>query len=457
MDVRFTIVKNYIEEKLKELSELGKTYSEEKINTLAKNLSETNKNIDEIKKLIDNKFSYQARKIAHNQHLATLKEYYLSNIDKLKKGNNCYLLSYDEGIKVLEQASIKEIKQIDEERKLVSINKTTKGFTKTNNSNNDYELIISDIAYLLGIDYAKTYRIFDENMNPNGILNQIFTTETERFLNIEETLQFIKEESSKFVLKQEIINYHDKHVRHGINKATNLKEYKENIEYMFKLFACLPDITKKNIEKLKKEYLNLLIFELVINSLNNNYSSIGIIVNKEKQKYTYRLSLSYNQYVFENPKIKEQETIVNFYILDKEKLLHILVSNYYNYVKELSNLIYDNKITLEPLIDKVIGEHLEYDEYDKYHKVIKNNIKLLINEVESNKQFEEETEEDKNQYNINNQLYDERISPFVENYVADEYEDEKGSAALVVVVAVVLLITILLILGAVYAISKVEM
>ena len=98
----------HIKERLNTLEELGKEYSEEKINTLAENLSSSDKTLTEVCTLIDNKFSNQVRKINHNKYLASLKEYYLASIDKLKKGNNCYLLSYEQGVKVLEQAYISD-------------------------------------------------------------------------------------------------------------------------------------------------------------------------------------------------------------------------------------------------------------------------------------------------------------------------------------------------------------
>ena len=161
---RKTLIIEHINERLKELEELGKIYSEEKINSLAENLAETDKSLNEINTLIDNKFSNQVRKINHNNYLASLQEYYIANIDKLKKGNNCYLLSYDQGVKVIEQAFIKDEKQINPNLTRVVINNNKKGYKKENSTNNDYELIMSDIAYLLNIPYANTYRIFDSKM-----------------------------------------------------------------------------------------------------------------------------------------------------------------------------------------------------------------------------------------------------------------------------------------------------
>ena len=194
MDDRKTLILQHINERLTSLKELGKVYSPEKIDELATKLSNSPKTLTEIYTLIDNKFSNQVRKINHNKYLASLQEYYIASIDKLKKNNNCYLLSYEHGIKVLEQANIKELKDINPYIKKVSINNEKIGYQKENSVNNDYELIMSDIAYLLKIEYANTYRIFDKDMKPKGVVNISFETKNEKFLNLEETLQFINDD-----------------------------------------------------------------------------------------------------------------------------------------------------------------------------------------------------------------------------------------------------------------------
>ena len=132
MEEKKALIINHIKQRIKSLKELGKLYSEEKINTLAINLLSTNKPIEDIYILIDNKFATQVRKIKHKNYLASLKEYYISSIDKLKKGNNCYLLSYDQGVKVLEQAYIEELKDINPYQKLVNVNKERQGINMIN-------------------------------------------------------------------------------------------------------------------------------------------------------------------------------------------------------------------------------------------------------------------------------------------------------------------------------------
>ena len=450
-DKRVLIIK-YIHDRLSKLEELGKKYSEDSINKLADNLIALNKPLEEIYALIDNKFSYQARKISHNNYLASLKEYYLENIDKLKKNNNCYLLSYNEGTKVLEQAKVTSIKK-DNKIDYVSINDKY-GYRKENSKENDYELIMSDIAYLMDIPYAKTYRIFNEKMEPTGIICGSMEGKNERFLNLEETFSFIKEESNKFMLKSKIINYHDKNIKYGITQVFESDLVKDSIDYVLDLFACLPDITKENIEELKASYLKVKVFELLTNSLNNNLENYGIIINKKDKKYTYEFAPTYNKSETKNDMLSKDETICNFFVVDKEDLINILFKNYYKYVKELTNMIIDNNVTMYKIIDKVTKEHLEFDEYKNYKEILKynydkferiyktSNLEILDKEIRDN----------------NNNQYLFRIAPYIDNYDFDAFDEtieNKGSVILVGALGIVLVITIVIIGFAIYIISKV--
>lgn len=458
MEDKRQLLINHIRTRVSSLNELGRVYSDDKIFALADKLLVSNKPIEELYTLIDNRFSTQIRKINHNNYLASLREYYLSSIEKLTKGNNCYLLSYDQGVKVLEQAYIKDLKNINQFTKLVKINNENKGYKKDNGINNDYELIMSDIAYLLKLEYARTYRIFDGNMNPQGIVNITFDGPNERFLNMEEVLRFIKEESPKFTLTQELINYHDKNIRYGLKTPTSKDDYRENLEYVIKLFKALPDITDENIAELKEDYLKIKVFELLTNSLNNNLSNIGIIVNKESLKYTYRLSPAYNKYTVDLPSIGKDNTICNFFIVNKKELLNTLIKSYYREVKEILSLIVNNKKTIIPIINQIIKEHLDFDEYTKYHKVVEENITMIEELLLEKKKMTPDTQDEEAINADNNILYNNRIMPFLDNYVADDYEEpNRGSTIITLIVTIILFITIAVILLAIYSISKMNM
>ena len=69
-----------------------------------------------------------------------------------------------------------------------------------------------------------------------------------------------------------------------------------------------------------------------------------------------------------------------------------------------------------------------------------------------------DTEDDEEINKTNDALYNERIAPFMENYVSDEYEEpSKGSTILTAIVAFILCATIVIVLLAIYAISKMNM
>ncbi len=451
-DKKKLIIK-YINDRLEKLEELGKKYSPEKIEKLADNLVALDKPLEEIYALIDNKFSYQARKINHNNYLSSLKEYYLANIEKLKKGNNCYLLSYEKGSKVLEQARVKTISRINDNLELVSVNKGY-GYKKKNSKDNDYELIMSDIAYLLNIPYAKTYRMFDDKMNPIGILNSSMEEKNEKFLNLEEALSFIKEESNKFLLKNKITCYHDKNMKYGIMEVFETSVIKDSIDYVFDLFACLPDITKENIEELKNAYLQVKVFEILTNSLNNNLTNYGIIVNKEEKKYKYRFAPTFNKYVTKDNNLSKSETICNFFIIEKQDLIDLLLKHYYKYIKELIFLIIDNNVTLYKIIDKLTKEHLEYEEYKNYKEILKYNYDLLEKKVKGI----EDKDIDKTIRDNNNDRYLFRIAPYLDNYDYESFDESienRGSVLLVSALGIVLIITIVIIGFAIYIVSKV--
>ena len=83
----------------------------------------------------------------------------------------------------------------------------------------------------------------------------------------------------------------------------------------------------------------------------------------------------------------------------------------------------------------------------------------MIEELVSIKKIStQDTSDDEETDKVNNDLYNERIAPFIDNYVADEYEEpNKGSTILTAIVAFILCTTIAVVLLAIYAISKMNM
>ena len=115
-----------------------------------------------------------------------------------------------------------------------------------------------------------------------------------------------------------------------------------------------------------------------------------------------------------------------------------------------------NKETLISIIDQVIKEHLSFDEYNKYIDLVSDNFKMITDIVEVKKEREPDTKEDIARYKDNNILYENRIAPFLTNYVGD-YDTDKGSTILTAVVTLILFITVGIILLAIFAVSRMDM
>ena len=83
---------------------------------------------------------------------------------------------------------------------------------------------MSDIAYLLNIDYAKTYRVFDKNMEPKGIININLEEENERLAIVHQELMRLESQRKK----QEYIEMKErKHQEYLEMKERKHQEYLE--------------------------------------------------------------------------------------------------------------------------------------------------------------------------------------------------------------------------------------
>ena len=243
-------------------------------------------------------------------------------------------------------------------------------------------------------------------------------------------------------------------MKYGITEVFETSVIKESIDYVFDLFSCLPDITTKNIEELKTAYLNVKVFEILTNSLNNNLTNYGIIVNKENKKYTYKFAPTFNKYVTKDNRLAKSETICNFFIIEKQDLIDILLKHYFKYIKELSLLVTDNNVTLYKIIDKLTKEHLEYEEYKNYKEVLKYNYDIFEKSIKALT----DDSLDKTIRENNNDRYLFRITPYLDNYDYDAFDESlenKGSVLLVTALGLVLVITIFIIGFAIYIVSKV--
>ncbi len=83
---------------------------------------------------------------------------------------------------------------------------------------------------------------------------------------------------------------------------------------------------------------------------------------------------------------------------------------------------------------------------------------MIEEELSFKKSVSPDSEEDKRQYILNNNDYNYRICPYLDNYDYQAFDnaEDKGSIALTVAVVAVMIITLAIVAVAIYAISNVE-
>ena len=183
-----------------------------------------------------------------------------------------------------------------------------------------------------------------------------------------------------------------------------------------------------------------------------------MLIDKSSLKYTYELSLTYNKCDIILDLVEDDEVLLNFYIVNKSDLISVLLDSYYKYTKELFSMIVDNQNKLIKIFDEVIKEHLEYEDYNLYHRMVTDNIMYITEGLNKYRVSNPVSEDDKTLFEDNNMLFNNRVMPLLDNYDNDNiFEDNRGSTIIVGVVAFILTITILLILFAIYSIIKLDM
>ena len=85
----------------------------------------------------------------------------------------------------------------------------------------------------------------------------------------------------------------------------------------------------------------------------------------------------------------------------------------------------DNHDTLLPLINQVIKEHLEYEEYNRYYENVSNNLNMMVEEISAKLERVPNSDSEKELYDENNMEYKNKIAPYLDNYEPLD-DDEKG-------------------------------
>ena len=279
------------------------------------------------------------------------------------------------------------------------------GFYKGGNSPNEYELLASRLGKICNIPVADYFLEFDDTKKEiHGISISCIENENQTMfdgyalinetLNSEDCPKELKTSLQEMVaIAKKIKEQKDRNP----NTPTPQLTKEETKKYMDLLIGCFEYKVKDKdqLEQLKKDYFNSVLFNAIIDQKDYHLSNIGILYNKKDD--SYKLSP-----LFDNGNCKKDESIegkinVIFGHSEKSDVIDMLFSDYYDYIsdfskkleleKEKQNNSEDNMIdSMMTCIDDTIVDH-EAEEY-------KDTVSSTINEVIKKEKEKSKTNEE---------------------------------------------------------------
>lgn len=363
-------------------------------NSLNKYLS-SSASLTEIEADIERQFNEKLAFYKHDQRHEEIIASYKAGVGPFENGQNCYLVSYNNGQKTIQAAKLTKVsepgKGINKPVKVMINDDPEKTAFRKDSSQvtalylDDLEVIMSQIAFLLDVEMAKTYRVYDESMKPIGALSENCCQKvTEKFYDFEELAKIVFAHTEKPEIKAWLQEYNNKYPldkNHDISASSLPELYNVGIEFSLKVIAGLPQITPENEAELVQKFFDMKIFELFSNSVDSTFSNYGVVVDPTKTPFTYRFGALFDKAVIAGPDIEPSNVFLNNFIVNKGELYKTLVANYYPFIKNKSRMIINNKAVITDALNLVIRDFLTYGVGKEYQQTIANNIAMMEHEL----------------------------------------------------------------------------
>ena len=239
----------------------------------------------------------------------------------------------------------------------------------------DLDIINSEIADLLDINASKVYRV-ETNDNLFGIVNINTKEKDENQINLDSLvnnlIKLIKEKN--VTLTSWLKDYF------SLPKTdANLLLNSENdiisvIEMTINTLGVLFSLSTSETEKLRKDYIKMIFFDLISNNTNRSFNTYSVLVTP-KMKFI-KLSPIYD---YNNDLDNCSYYILNNQYIDKNAIISCLYHKYYHYLKTVSKGITDNYGTYMESINLIIENNIN----GIYANQIKDNFKNNLDTIKS--------------------------------------------------------------------------
>lgn len=316
----------------------------------------------------------------------------------INQNNQYYIVSLDNGIREEEPVTIDVYNSFSDGSKLVQLNKTIFGLYKSNSLNpktsylDDYEIIKSDIAELLDIDHEESHRIVTENYNTGIFTNLNYRKDIETRISATSIIN-----SVIGYINNGLINEEDSNIMSSALKMPNppigqaITDPKQ-IESIINLglIAMITEIEVKsngnideqNIKAITKQYLRMILFDLIVGRKNRGLDYYIINPLDEngnpiwKNSYFSPISVCNSQE--KDTLVGQGEYMLNNKLINREALLKVLFTSYYSEIKKTTMALNSAYRLYEDAIIRIIYNNTSIERAKELESIIFSNLQEII-------------------------------------------------------------------------------
>ena len=218
---------------------------------------------------------------------------------------------------------------------------------------NDNEVIMSLIGDIFGIPTATTHPVkafIDQENFIGGVLSVDAKKVNERAALI---IDYMNEE--------DIVS--DNNIISDPYEVTTV------IQKCLRVFLNIPEITENNFLECRKQYLNTLLFDYLINITERNAFSVGILYDEKIKKY--RMAPLFSNGNIRDTKEDNTIRLITGDLVDRDTLINVLMDEYYSSISLFASSLKLYKNGYLAALDTIITQNT-YEEHAKFLKTIIN-------------------------------------------------------------------------------------
>ncbi len=320
----------------------------------------------------------------------------MESIEKTSQ-NQCYIVSLDNGIRNEEPVTIKVFNNFNDGTQLVRLNENVFGVYQSYSLNpdtvyiDDYNIIKADIAELLDIDHEETRRIVTEDRNIGVFTSLNYSQNIETRFSASSIFQQIVEYINEGKITGEEALWvsdvlHTPQAQKG-NAIKDKEKIKDIIELGFYalnkkiIFETVEDLDEKSLDALKKSYIRMILFDMLINRKYRglDYSLITEIASDNTPLWNtaHFCPISVANNIEKDQLVADNEYCINNYLVDRNVTLSVLFEYYYHEIKKISESLSDASRLYIDAITRIVYNNTELNKASELEKIVVDNLKKI--------------------------------------------------------------------------------